>query len=109
MDETATGLLRTIGDVVQDVVRDVVRDEIVGHEDRFHIPPPRKGRVQAIPFANVTVSDVQTSRAVEMLTTGSSLEEASLAVGVPIPALERALAEYRPAWRKFLHERETAG
>lgn len=95
------GFLLKIGRVVQDVIED--------HEGRMHIPPPRRGRVTAIPFPNVELSDVQTCRAIEMLSTGATLEDAAETVGAPVPALERALVDYKPAWRRFLQERATDG
>lgn len=98
MDEIAgRSFLQRVGQVVEDA--------IVGHEDRMHIPPPRRGRVTAIPFPNIQISDIQTCRAIEMLSTGATLQEAAETVGAPIPALERALVEYQPAWRRFLEER----
>lgn len=88
------------------MVAETVEEAIERHEDRLHIPPPRRGRVQAIPFPMVQLSDVQICKALEMLHSGSTLQEAAETVNAPVPALERALAEYRPAWRSFLAERE---
>jgi hypothetical protein len=85
----------------------VVEEAIERHEERSHIPPPRRGRVQAIPFPNIQLADVVVCHALELLATGSTLSEAAYAVGVPVPALERGLAEYRVAWRHFLEERAT--
>lgn len=101
MEEGTHGLYQRIGKVMAEAIED--------HEERCHIPPPRRGRVTAIPFPNVRLNDLQTSKAMEMLNGGSTLEEAAAAIDVPSLALERALAEYRPAWRQFLHEREVAG
>jgi hypothetical protein len=102
MEEPSTDLLRKLGQAAKAMVDEALEE----HIGELHIPPPRRGRVQAIPFPNVRLSDVQVSRALELFATGGTMEEAALAVGAPIPALERALAEYRPAWRSFLQERE---
>ncbi len=92
MDEQVSQhFLRRIGDGVQDAIED--------HEQRLHIPPPRRGRVQAIPFPDVQLSDVQLARAIELLSLGASLDDAADTVGAPVPALERHLAEWEPRWR----------
>lgn len=96
--EAQQELFERIGDVMAEAIED--------HEERMHIPPPRRGRVTAIPFPNITMNDLQICRAWEMLTLGSSMEEAAVAVDVPVLVLERYLHEYRPAWRQFLQERE---
>jgi hypothetical protein len=100
-DGTPHELFRSIGRVVQNAIE--------RHEDEMHIPPPKRGRLRAIPFPTTELSDVQVSRAVEMLQSGSSLHEAAEVVGAPAAALERALAEFRPRWRNFLQERESSG
>lgn len=101
MNDQSLEFIRRIGDGVQHAIED--------HEEHMHIPPPRRGKVQAIPFPGVVLSDVQLARAIEMLTVGASLEEVADAIGAPIPALERCLAEYQPAWRQFLAAREAGG
>lgn len=100
-DEAPARLLLPLAELVADVVDEAI-DE---HEQRMHIPPPRRGKLRAIPFPNITLDDSQVCRAWEMLKLGATLDEAALALGVPDLVLERCLHELQPAWRKFLEER----
>lgn len=100
VDRSALGFYMRIGEVIGEA--------IVEHEERFHVPPPERGPLQAIPFADVTVSDIQVARALELLSSGSSIFDVAEVLGVPELALERKLAEFRPRWRRFLQDREAA-
>jgi hypothetical protein len=90
-------LARMIGETVDEAIEE--------HEQRHHIPPPRRGKVTSIPFPSMTLDDSQVCRAWEMMKLGASLEEAALALGVPDLVLVRCLHEYQPAWQQFLQER----
>lgn len=98
-DEAPAGRLHALANAIGEAVED--------HEQRMHIPPPERGPLTAIPFPNLRMTDVQTSRVREMIETGSTLEEAAAAVDLPVSVLERCLSEFRPRWRRFLYERET--
>lgn len=96
--EAETGFIQRVGHVMAEAIED--------HEERMHIPPPRRGRLRAIPFPDMSLTDVQTAKAREMIESGASFDDVQLALDVPRSVLERALAEYLPAWRQFLAERE---
>lgn len=102
MNEPPVRAIARVGRIVEETVEDAIEE----HENRMHIPPPRRGRLTAIPFPGMSLNDVQTSKAREMLERGASLEDVLLALDVPQSVLERALAEFKPAWRNFLAERE---
>ena len=102
MKEPPARAIIEVGRFVEQAVDEAIDD----HEERMHIPAPRRGRVTAIPFPNVRLDDSQTCRAWEMLQLGASSAEAAAALDVPELVLVRALSEYQPAWRQFLAERE---
>lgn len=101
MNEPPARAFARIGQYVEKTIEGAIEE----HEQRCHIPPPRRGKVTAIPFASVTLDDSQVCRAWEMLKLGSTLEDAALALGVPDLVLVRCLHEYQPAWQQFLQER----
>lgn len=105
MNEAPGRAVAKLGRMVEETVDEAIED----HELRMHIPPPRRGRLTAIPFPGMHLSDVQTARAREMIELGAAVEEILAALDVPLSVLERALAEYKPAWRQFLDEREAGG
>lgn len=102
MNEPPARAVASVTNYVDQVAADAVED----HESRMHIPPPRRGRVTAIPFPGMKLDDSQVCRAWEMLKLGGTLDEVALALGVPDLVLVRCLSEYQPAWRQFLAERE---
>lgn len=106
MDEPPVRAIGSVTRYVNRVAEDVAADAIEDHEARCHIPPPRRGKLTAIPFPNRTMNDSQIARAWEMLELGATEQEVCLALDVPTSVLERCLAEYKPAWRQFLAERE---
>lgn len=85
------------------------RETMEDHVESMHIPPRRRGPLQAIPFASVRLDDVTVARAIEMLRTAQdgSVEVVARILEVPPEALELALAEYRPRWRQFILARAT--
>jgi hypothetical protein len=97
--------VRAIASVTR-YVNQVAADAVEDHVEQMHIPSPRHGRLTAIPFPWMRLSDVQTAKAREMIELGASVDEILAALDVPLSVLERALAEYKPAWRNFLAERE---
>lgn len=106
MDEPPARFLVRIGRAVEETIEDAIED----HERRWHaIPPARRGPLQAIPFPDLVLTDVQVAHARELLDESATIEEAAYMLDTPVSALERALAEYRPRWRRFLRDRETAG
>jgi len=106
MDEPPVRAIGRVTNYVVSAAEDAAADAVEDHERRMHVPPPRRGRVTAIPFPHTRLNDSQTCRAWEMIELGSSLGEAAAALGVPDLVLVRALAEYQPAWHQFLAERE---
>lgn len=109
MNEPPARVVANVTRYVDQVSEEAAHEAVDEHERRMHIPPPRRGRVTAIPFPGMHLSDVQTAKAREMIESGASLEDILAAVDAPLSVLERALAEYRPAWRQFLAEREAGG
>lgn len=105
-DELPATAIASVNHVVADLAEEAATDAVLEHEQRMHIPPPRRGKVTAIPYPNVQMNDSQVCGAWEMLKEGATLQEAALAFGVPDLALERCLREYQPAYRAFLDERE---
>lgn len=102
MHEPPARAIAHIGRLVENTVDEAIED----HEQRMHIPPPRRGKVTAIPFPNLRLDDSQVCRAWEMLTQGASIDEAAAALDMPTLVVVRCLSEYQPAWRNFLAERE---
>jgi hypothetical protein len=103
MDEPPARLLVRIGRLVEQTVHDAL-DE---HEHRCHaVPPPDRSPLTAIPFANFRVTDDELSHAIEML---EEQDEATVArrLGIPLPALQRALADYQRRFGGFLFKRAT--
>jgi hypothetical protein len=105
VEEPATRAAYRLGHIVEETAEAVAADAVEDHERRMHIPPPRRGRVTAIPFPTMSLDDSQVCRAWEMMKLGATLEEASAALGVPDLVLVRSLHEYQPAWQQFLQER----
>ena len=105
MNEPPVAAIGTVTHFVAEIADEAAADAVEDHERRMHIPPPRRGRVTAIPFPGLTLDDSQVCRAWEMMKLGASLDEAALALGVPDLVLERCLHEYQPAWQQFLQER----
>jgi hypothetical protein len=96
-DQRAIGFVRAIANGIDGAIDD--------HEQRMHVPAVRRGKVTAVPFPSVQIDDVRISRAWELLSAGSTLEEAAAALDVPALALVRCLADYQPAWQQFLRDR----
>lgn len=94
------GLYVHMGQLVERAIED--------HESRLHVPPARRGPLQAIPFPDVVLTDAQTARAREMLENGATVYEAADLVGVPVSVLERELAAFEPRWQRYLRELRTA-
>jgi hypothetical protein len=93
---------REIGQAVEKTVGDAL-DE---HVHDYHPRPPRRGPLDAIPYAGEEVSDVQLAKAIELLGRGElTIAEVANRIDVPAPLLERCLAEYRPRWQNFLDRR----
>lgn len=109
MDEPAVRTISSVTSYMNEVAEDAAADAVDEHERRMHIPPRRRGRVTAIPFPNITLTDSQVCTAWEMIKLGATLDEAALALGVPDLVLERCLHEYQPAWHQFLIERSAGG
>ena len=76
------------------------------HEERQHIPPRRTDPVQAVPFANERIPDVELAAMIELMETeGISLQEAAYRFQRPYHLVERSMADYQPQWRRFLMQR----
>ena len=98
--------LRFFTELGKTVLR-VVRDEREDHEGHMHIPPRRTAPLQAVPFANERIPDVHLVGIIERMENDScSLQEAAAAWGYPVSLVERAMADFQPAWRQFLQRRE---
>lgn len=105
MDEPPARAVMRIGRLVEETVEDAVEE----HERRCHaIPPPDRSPVTAIPFADFTVTDDQLSHAIELLE-DYDVVAVAMRIGVPRPALERALADYHRRFGGFLFKRATTG
>lgn len=103
---------RAIGSVTRYVVQvaeDAAAEAVDDHEHRCHaIPPPRRDPVTAIPFADVEFSDDQVSHVIEMLADHDDTWVARR-LGIPLMALQRALADYERRHGTFLFKRRTTG
>lgn len=102
--------VRFAGQVLQSALEgaaEMDRESMEEHVESMHIPPRRRDRITAIPFATVRLDDVTVARAIEMLRTvqDATVEAVARYLDVPVEALELALAEYKPRWRSFLFER----
>lgn len=104
MDEPAVRTISTVTHYVHEVAGEAAADAVLDHEQRMHLPPRRRGRATAIPFASITMDDSQVCRAWELMKKGASLEEAAAAFDVPDLVLIRCLHAYQPAWRQYLGE-----
>lgn len=100
VDQASIGLYVRIGEAIGHAITD--------HEEHFHIPPARRGPLQAVPFADVVMNDAQVVRARELLENGATIFEAADIVGVPVSVVERELADFEPRWHRFLLARRTA-
>jgi len=89
-------------------IGEAIEDAIVDHEERMHIPPVPNGPLEAIPFPDLSLSDAQVARARELMENGAGLYDAADAIGTPVSVLERHLAAYKPRWRRYLHDIESA-
>ena len=84
----------------------MIAEGIQDHEDRMHIPPRRTDPVQAVPFANERIPDVELAAMIELMETeGISLQEAAYRFHRPWHLVERSMADYQPQWRRFLMQR----
>ena len=99
---------RPIGAVtryVNQVAEDAATDAVADHERRCHaIPPPRRDPVTAIPWSHIELTDDQISHAIELLRDHDERAVAAR-MDVPLPALQRELADYDRRYGKFLHLR----
>lgn len=106
MDEPPGRVIARIGRIVEETVDEAVE----AHERRCHaIPPPPRAPLTAIPFADVVVSDDQVSHAIELLDENQDEGNVARSLGIPLPALQRALADYERRYGKFLYLRRTNG
>lgn len=88
------------------VVGQAVEEEMEEHVQKYHVPRPKRGPLQAIPFPDWDLDDAQVAKAWEWLQLGThDLAGAAEALGAPECVLERHLAEYFPRWRAFLTRR----
>lgn len=86
---------------------------VVAHESRMHppaerkrgIPPPNRKPITAIPYPDYEVDDDVLAHAVELLNEGMDLPMVAYSTEIPLPVLERHLAEYRRRYGRFLFER----
>ena len=92
---------------IADTVTEIDRESMECHVESMHIPPKRRDPLTAIPFAGIRLDDVTVAKAIEMLRTMQygSVELVAQDLDVPVEALELALAEYKPRWKRFLFER----
>mgnify|MGYP001295899109 CR=1 FL=1 len=99
--------LSEIARVSMDNCATMVAEGIEDHEERMHIPPRRRDPLTAIPFAQIRLDDVTVAKAIEMLRNSQdpSVDVVARMLDVPVEALELALAEYKPRWRRFLMSR----
>lgn len=95
-ESAAVGLYVHIGELVEKALED--------HESRLHVPPARRGPLQAIPFPDLALTDTETARAREMVEKGASAQEAADVLGVPVSVVERELAAFQPRWQQYLRE-----
>jgi hypothetical protein len=86
---------------------EAVGSAIAEHEAQYHIPPPRRGPLKAIPFPDVSLTDIQTVRARELLESGVNLYETAEIIGVPASVIERELAAFEPRWQRYLRDLRT--
>src|SRR4051812_48247316 len=79
-----------------------------GGRRRPGVPTPDRRPLEAIPFADVVVTDNECRRIIEMMEEqGIDLYEAAETIGKPLLAIERALADYRFRWDDLLQSRAT--
>lgn len=89
-----------------EAVGEEMTELIEEHERRLHrLPPRRTEPVTAVPYPDWVLTDEQTSRAIELEKEGATLEEISLALGVPDIVIERSMYDYRPPYREWLRRR----
>lgn len=82
------------------------RESIQEHYEDCHIPPRRADPVQAVPFADERIPDVELAAMIELMETeGISLQEAAYRFHRPWHLVERSMADYQPQWRRFLMQR----
>lgn len=105
MDEPPARAIGSVTHYVHQVAEDAVED----HERRCHaIPPPDHSPITAVPFADYTVTDDQLSHAIEMLQDHDEFLVA-FRLGIPLPALQRTLADYQRRHGQFIFRRATVG
>jgi hypothetical protein len=105
MEEPPGRVIGRIGRIVEETVDEAVQD----HERRCHaIPPANNAPLEAIPFADIVLSDDELSHAIEML---REYDEDTVAarLDIPLPALQRTLADFRRRYGRFLYQRATTG
>lgn len=85
---------------------ELVADGIKNHEHRLHIPPRRTDPVQAVPFANERIPDVELAAMIELMETeGISLEEVASRFHRPWHLVLLSMADYDPQFRRFIQQR----
>lgn len=101
--------VRFVSQIMQDALDGAARldyESMDHHVETMHIPPRRTDPVQAVPFANERIPDVELAAMIELMETeGVSLQEAAYRFHRPWHLVERSMADYRPAWRRFLMQR----
>lgn len=111
MNEPPARAIASITHYVHQVAEDTAAEAVEDHERRCHaIPPPDRSPLTAIPFANYIVTDDQISHAIEMLTDDQEDCDdvlVSRRLGIPLPALQRTLADYVRRHGRFLYRRAT--
>jgi len=76
------------------------------HIEAMHLPPRRTDPVQAIPFPDERIPDVELAQMIELMETEEiSLQEVAYRFQRPYHLVERSMADYQPQWRRFLIQR----
>lgn len=109
MDEPPARAIGTVTRYVHQVAEDTAVGAVEDHERRCHaIPPPDRSPITAVPFADYQISDDQVSHAIEMLQEHDEFQVAAR-MGIPLPALQRKLADYQRRHGDFIFKRSTVG
>lgn len=77
---------------------------IHAHEERLHrLPEPRRDPIQAVPFANVRLSDTDMSEIIELAEReGIDPRHAGRRLGFPVLVVERELPNYLARHRVWI-------
>ncbi len=103
--------LRFLGEVARAATEhtaEMVTDGIEDHVETMHIPPKRTDPIQAVPFPDERIPDVELSKMIERMEQENlSLEQVARDAGRPLHLVLRCMADYDPQFRKFLQRRRT--